>query len=255
MPQYMFALGVEDHEATPAAPCTESGVHVDKDGKPTTADKCVHATPAKKAYKSGRYLVSVADSASTAKHPAKYDGAFRVAFVEAIHVEGSDSLIIVNSKYTNSTNVITEGKETTYASKDTLKFENDKPNVATFALVIKDQADKSFYLETANKTYVRILNGVPVLTDNIENAAIFNIEATTEEATANEAIEAAGVQVIGGKGAVTVQGAAGKVITVANVLGQTIANQVAASDNVTIAAPAGIVVVAVEGEATKVVVK
>ena len=130
-----------------------------------------------------------------------------------------------------------------------------KPNVATFALLIKDQADKSFYLETANKTYVRILNGVPVLTDNIENAAIFNIEATTEEATANEAIEAAGVQVIGGQGAVTVQGAAGKVITVANVLGQTIANQVAASDNVTIAVPAGIVVVAVEGEATKVVVK
>ncbi|MCF2603618.1 hypothetical protein JQM84_07955 [Parabacteroides distasonis] len=76
------------------------------------------------------------------------------------------------------------------------------------------------------------------------------------DATANEAIEAeTGVQVIGGQGAVTVQGAAGKVITVANILGQTIANQVAASDNVTIAAPAGIVVVAVEGEATKVVVK
>ena len=130
-----------------------------------------------------------------------------------------------------------------------------KSNVATFALLIKDQADKSFYLETANKTYVRILNGVPVLTDNIENAAIFNIEATTEEATANEAIEAAGVQVIGGQGAVTVQGAAGKVITVANILGQIIANQVAASDNVTIAAPAGVIVVAVEGEATKVVVK
>ncbi|MDD6080375.1 MAG: DUF6383 domain-containing protein [Parabacteroides sp.] len=44
-------------------------------------------------------------------------------------------------------------------------------------------------------------------------------------------------------------------ITVADILGRTIANQVAASDNVTIAAPAGVVVVAVEGEATKVVVK
>ncbi|MCI7783905.1 MAG: DUF6383 domain-containing protein, partial [Parabacteroides sp.] len=58
-----------------------------------------------------------------------------------------------------------------------------------------------------------------------------------------------------GQGVVTVQGAAGKVITVADILGRTIANQVAASDNVTIAVPAGIVVVAVEGEATKVVVK
>ena len=110
-------------------------------------------------------------------------------------------------------------------------------------------------MESAGEKYVRILNGVPVLTNSTEDAAVFNIEATTEEATANEAIEAAGVQVIGGKGAVTVQGAAGKVITVANVLGQTLANQVAASDNVMIAVPAGIVVVAVEGEATKIVVK
>ena len=76
-----------------------------------------------------------------------------------------------------------------------------------------------------------------------------------EAPTANESINAAGVQVFGGQGVVTVQGAAGKVITVANVLGQTLANQVAASDNVTIAVPAGIVVVAVDGDATKVVVK
>ena len=88
-----------------------------------------------------------------------------------------------------------------------------------------------------------------------EKAMKFVIAETTAP-TANEAIAAeAGVQVIGGQGVVTVQGAAGKVVTVANILGQTIANQVAASDNVTIAAPAGIVVVAVEGEATKVVVK
>ena len=99
------------------------------------------------------------------------------------------------------------------------------------------------------------MNGVPVITANIEDAAIFNIEASELEATANEAIEASQVTVIGGQGVVTVQGAAGKVITVADILDRTIANQVAASDNVTIAAPAGVVVVAVEGEATKVVVK
>lgn len=74
-------------------------------------------------------------------------------------------------------------------------------------------------------------------------------------ATANEEVAAADVTVVAAQGAVIVKGAAGKVITVANVLGQTIANQVAASDNVTIAAPAGIVVVSVDGEATKVVVK
>ena len=71
---------------------------------------------------------------------------------------------------------------------------------------------------------------------------------------ANEAV-AAEVSVVAAQGAIIVKGAAGKVVTVANILGQTIANQVAASDNVTIAAPAGIAVVTVDGEATKVVVK
>ena len=245
MPQYMFAVGVEDVEATAGTPCTESGVHVDKDGKATTADKCVHATPATKGYKAGRYLVSVADSAALyAKHPANYDNTTRFAFVPAKHYFGEDSLVIDNSKYTGTTN----------AKNDTLKIADNALNAAAFALLIKDQADKSFYLQTKGG-YVRILNGVPVITANIEDAAIFNIEASELEATANEAIEASQVTVIGGQGVVTVQGATGKVITVANILGQTIANQVATSDNVTIAAPAGVVVVAVAGEATKVVVK
>lgn len=75
------------------------------------------------------------------------------------------------------------------------------------------------------------------------------------DATANEEIAASEVSVVAVKGAIIVKGAAGKVVTVANILGQTIANQVAASDNVTIAAPAGVVVVTVDGDATKVVVK
>ena len=245
MPQYMLALGVKEVEANGVIPCTENGNHFDAEGNKTDAAHCVHATPATKAYKTGRYLVSVKDSvpAGSKTYPGVYDGSIRLAFVEATHI--GDSLIIKDSKYTGTKN----------AKNDTLKIADQELNKATFAMLIKDQETKSFYLETEDKTYVRILNGVPVLTGDIENAAIFNIAATDEEATANEAIEAAGVQVIGGQGVVTVQGAAGKVITVANILGQTIANQVAASDNVTIAAPAGVVVVAVEGEATKVVVK
>ena len=244
-PLYMIALGVEKVAATAGTACTESGKHFDANGKETTADKCVHATPATKAYKTGRYLVSLKDSVPTgfAKHPAIYDNCVRLAFVDAKHI--ADTLVISDSKFTGTKNAI----------NDSIKI-GATPNEATFALKIKDQATQSFILETVGgNTYVRILNGVPVLTGDIKEAAVFNIEATEENATANEAIAAEGVQVIGGKGAVTVQGAAGKVITVANVLGQTIANQVAASDNVTIAAPAGVVVVAVEGEATKVVVK
>ena len=113
--------------------------------------------------------------------------------------------------------------------------------------------DDEEYVIANGKLYLSSINGKVGLTENLKNALVVTLGEG--DATANEAIAAEGVQVIGGKGAVTVQGAAGKVITVANILGQTIANQVAASDNVTIAVPAGIVVVAVEGEATKVVVK
>ena len=110
--------------------------------------------------------------------------------------------------------------------------------------VITNHADK----------YLYNLNGVLGFTTDVNKAMVVTVGEG--DPTANEAIEAeANVQVIGGQGVVTVQGAAGKVVTVANILGQTIANQVAASDNVTIAAPAGVVVVSVDGEATKVIVK
>ena len=262
MPQYMFALGVEEVEAQDAVACTYEHNHYDNAGNKVDAAHCSHATPATMGYKSGRYLVALNDSTpenGSKKSPVYYDNAVRLAFVNAIHRNAEDSLIIKDSKWTDNNKQIVAGEETTYASKDTIKIADNKLNAATFALLIKDQETKSFYLQTANAgdkaQFVRILNGVPVLTKEIEDAAVFNIEATTEEATANEAIEASQVTVIGGQGVVTVQGAAGKVITVANILGQTIANQVAASDNVTIAAPAGVVVVAVDGDATKVVVK
>ena len=72
----------------------------------------------------------------------------------------------------------------------------------------------------------------------------------------NEDITVDGFNVFGGVGSVTIQGAANKTVVVTNVLGQTIARTVLSSDNATISAPAGIVVVAVEGEsAVKTVVK
>ena len=75
-------------------------------------------------------------------------------------------------------------------------------------------------------------------------------------ATSNEGIETAGVSVVATNGAVIVKGAAGKNVVITNVLGQTIANTVVSSDEATIAAPVGVVVVAVEGEAAvKAIVK
>ena len=120
--------------------------------------------------------------------------------------------------------------------------------------IVKPEGADAYYVVDADGNYLFNLNGVLGFTADDRKALPITIGEG--DPTANEAIAAeAGVQVIGGQGVVTVQGAAGKVVTVANILGQTIANQVAASDNVTIAVPAGIVVVAVDGEATKVVVK
>ena len=67
-------------------------------------------------------------------------------------------------------------------------------------------------------------------------------------ATDNEEIATSEVTVIAGEGNVTIAGAAGKKVVVSNILGLVVANTVITSDNATIAAPAGVVVVAVEGE-------
>lgn len=68
--------------------------------------------------------------------------------------------------------------------------------------------------------------------------------------TPNETISTEGVQVLGGNGSVTIYNATGKKVVVRNVLGQLITNTVIASDIETISAPAGVVVVTVDGGTT-----
>ena len=91
-----------------------------------------------------------------------------------------------------------------------------------------------------------------------DNALIFNLEKGAEDnmATDNEEIATSEVTVIAGEGQLTIANAAGKKVVVSNILGQVVANTVLSSDNATIAAPQGVVVVAVEGEeAVKAIVK
>ena len=79
---------------------------------------------------------------------------------------------------------------------------------------------------------------------------------TTSTPTSNDKIAAeSAISVIANDGTVTIQGAAGKSVVISNILGKVVAETVLSSDNATIAVPAGIVAVAVEGEAAvKVVV-
>ena len=91
----------------------------------------------------------------------------------------------------------------------------------------------------------------------INQSARFVLRAIDKDsqATANEEISTSCVVVAGVDGAVVVKGAEGKNVIVSTILGKVVAYEVVSSDNATIAAPAGIVVVSVDGESFKLVVK
>ena len=113
-------------------------------------------------------------------------------------------------------------------------------------------------LDGGAKKYVHSLNGVLVMGGEKDALVVNVLDVTPEDeaATGNETINAEGVKVIAVNGGVQIIGAAGKKVVITNILGQTVANTVLSSDNATIAAPAGVVVVAIEGEeAVKAIVK
>ena len=193
------------------------------------------------------YMVSYADSvaANRSNDTIKYaqDGLTRIGFVAAKRI-GTDSLAIT--------------KSVGAAAADTLNV-TDKLGVtnATFAFAIDEDNEEAYRIEVAPTKYVSYLNGI-LVEGAKEQAQLFNVNATDLTPTENEEISVEdGVQVIGGKGAVTVQGAAGKTVTVYNFQGRALASTTLTSDNQTIAVPAGLVAVSVEGEpeAISVVVK
>ena len=122
----------------------------------------------------------------------------------------------------------------------------------TSAITVKDQKDRA---ET-NEGYLKTINGVVVVTSSYANGEVFNLAAEHSIPTANDDINVTSISISTREGEVIINGAQGKKVVITNVLGQTIANTVLSSDNATISAPAGIVVVAVEGEAAvKAIVK
>ena len=196
------------------------------------------------------YLVNMIDSVSANpvymyknidQNSTKY---YRLGFVNAKH-EGS-KLTFDKS-----------GAE--YDLSDAALGENGL-NYATFAFRYCDAERENFYIETMydkdTRGWLKTINHVLVVTPEIQEAEVFQAKKSEGAPTANEEITASSVTVVGGNGIVTIKGAAAKKVTVCNVLGQTLASTVLSSDDATIAVPAGIVVVAVEGEAAvKAVVK
>ena len=123
-----------------------------------------------------------------------------------------------------------------------------------FQIVLADNEENLYWIRQ-NGEYLTNINGKLTLAGDRTNALKVEI-ADTDAPTANESINAAeAVQVVAANGAVIVKGAEGKNVVVSTILGKVVANEVLNSDNETIAAPAGIVVVSVDGESFKVAVK
>ena len=207
---------------------------------------CEHAVPVN-AWTEGRFLVNLVDSAkawdAAHKHqvgnPFKNtEGYYKLGFVPAIH--RNDSLIV-------------NGKKQFIGNNDN--------HIAKFQFRYADTTDQSFVIETSldgtqTPGYLKWMNGVVVVVDDIKNADVYNMnEDESRTPTANETIAAGNVVVAGVNGAVVVKGAEGKNVIVSTILGKVVANEVVSSDNATIAAPQGVVVVSVDGESFKVVVK
>ena len=268
-PQYMLAVDadiVNDGWTCPLNPEHNTQAWRDANG-----GHCADAVK-DRPYIQGRYLVNLVDSAKAAmdaeikladnkfihEYYTESNGDitpyYRLGFVQAKHI--GDSLIIA------STN-------------DTIDLKNNpEDQVCTFAFKYVDAERDAFTIETLydyetadddekeitdrTRGYIKYQNGVPVVTPKASEAWVFDLEETSEIPTANETIENAAeatVSVVATDGAVIVKGAEGKNVVVSTILGKVVANEVLNSDNETIAAPAGIVVVSVDGESFKVAVK
>ena len=155
---------------------------------------------------------------------------------------------------------------TTTIVKDTIAYEGDLKDGKQNKYKVRDAKNTSLVgfkvieeggyeivaLNSGKK--LAVVNGVVIFSNNVAPLT-FTTEAA-EAPTANEGVEVSEVKVIATEGGVQIVGATGKKVVVSNILGQVVANTVITSDNATIAAPQGVVVVAVEGEeAVKAIVK
>ncbi len=124
--------------------------------------------------------------------------------------------------------------------------------------IVEDLDNEGYYLVRQGGYYLFNINEYLVFanSDQYNRTNALRVKVTNVEApTANEAISAGNVVVAGTNGAVVVKGAEGKNVIVSTILGKVVANEVLTSDNAQITAPAGVVVVSVDGESFKVVVK
>ncbi len=149
-----------------------------------------------------------------------------------------------------------------FIANDTIETMKDSlNNPALWALrlqesgdcLLENQQEVNDITNSVKYPYVGVVNNVVVMSaTGIE----FSL-AETSAPVANEAIEAPEtIKVIGGSGELQIRGAGGKRVTISNILGQTVGSRFISSDNETVSAARGVLIVSVEGDkAYKVIVK
>ena len=274
MPEFLFAVDT----ATVA-----DGYWCDIHGYEVT-DPCGHADPYK-GYMTGRFLINMKNYGKDYKFES-YD---RLGFVEGIY-QGGKLYILSNDPLKQDVTLASlKVAEEKGGVIDPAKLAKLTPvaldSPYTFSLrLINRGDDENFFIESERAAagsftggWIKVQNGCPVIARHIatsgssedhegtngsideimRDAQIFTLSEGNDVPTSNDAIEAvSAIKVVTVEGGVQVLNAAGKTVTVANVLGQTVASTVVSSDNATISAPAGVVFVTVEGEAAvKAIVK
>ena len=282
MPQYLIAVKPEVVEGDTILCDASTHQHA----TPEEALACEH-TQIKVGFTRAMYLFNAQDSVDVKNYDYQGKAAYgaqgytRLAFKDAVHA--NDTLYILNPGVTTEDLKASNLKDDKMFAKK-IALDNNKHKNVVFQFRLIDEDNNRFLIESEaeqngaavlNKDlqnvcvapmrggWVKVQNGVPVIArfqdfnEAIAQAEVFDVNDEIKyDATANDEIAVEGVSVVAGNGQVTIMGAAGKNVTITNILGKVIASQVIASDNATIAVPAGIVAVAVEGEAAvKAIVK
>ena len=195
----------------------------------------------------GRYMYYALDSAKVNKDLYTFGSGDTKLIFKAAELIDADTL------------KTTVDKKSVYVAAKGNPSKNVKGGLNNFLYQIvkfEEGSDEYVIRSVANPSnYVRNINGQLTLAKGRKDALKVTIESQSAP-TANEEIATSEVTVIAGEGQLTIANAAGKKVVVSNILGQVVANTVLSSDNATIAAPQGVVVVAVEGEeAVKAIVK
>ena len=261
--QYLLGLSVKEETTTH---CDYNPEHntpewLEANGGPCSDAKSFTALK-------GRYLINLIDTAYAYKQEHMHNNPY-INMIEAD--ENLAKLSFVEGYHKDDTLYITrKGGEVVKLGMDSPDF-----NVAKFAFRYVDNDANSFKIQTqykdysaptkdlfeksaTNEGYLRWVNGTVVVTNKFTHGETFNMEeAYNGNPVANEQEPSVTTfTVISGNGSVTIKGAAGKTAVISNVLGQTVASTVLSSDEAQINVPAGVVVVAVEGEAAvKAIVK